>query len=133
MGYIGDSPHALLHMRQRGIAVEELQQEPETDQEDGWNRDDGEEDEYEDDGSHPRKREQHQIRGQHTGNRATSSQARHRRIWINEDLRQTGNDAAENIKQQEKQMPHSIFYIVTKDKEKKHVARNVQDACMQKH
>jgi len=65
VGKVCYTSHSLLHSAQRCYTIKQLQHEPYADQDDCWQRHNGEENEEEDNGSHTCPWKQHQV-GRHT-------------------------------------------------------------------
>src|SRR6266516_1986591 len=128
VGKIRYATHTLLGIAQRCHAIKKLQQEPDPDQDDRWQRHNGEENEDENDRAHLCPGEQHQVSRQHPGNGSAGPETWYSGVWINSYLCDARNHSTEQVEYQVREMPHPVFYIIPKDVEKEHIAADVQPA-----
>src|SRR5439155_16241643 len=85
--------------------------------------------------------EQQNVSPEHAGDRARRAQARHqqaglvtaRKRYRSEDVRQTSEHAADQVKYQITKVAHAIFDVIAEDEKKEHVAEDMRDASMHEH
>src|SRR5439155_16416783 len=78
-------------------------------------------------------REQPQVRGQDTRDRARCSDARDRRTRVDNNVGDASNHATHQVKHQKTDMAELVLDVVAKDEQVEHVRGDVQQAAMQGH
>ncbi len=114
-------------------AAKELEDEPKAQVDHGWNFDEPGNDEDWHQGKHATSRIENEIGPQHAGNRARRADRGNRRIRGGQRLRCERNGAAEQVKQQEPEVPQTIFDVVAENPKVKHVPDDVGPPSVQKH
>ena len=85
--------------------------------------------------------EQQNVSPEHARDRARRAQARHqqaglvtaRKRYRSEDVRQTSEHAANQVKYQITKVTQAIFDVIAENEKKEHVAEDVRDASMHEH
>src|SRR5438552_13725844 len=124
----------LLAHRDRPEPVDELEERPDPDHHDRWYRDRPEEHDAErDEDADAVGREEDEIRREHAADRAGCAQTRDDRLRIGRDLREGGDDPAEEIEDQVLEGTERLLDVVAEDEEEKHVAPDVQPSAVHEH
>jgi hypothetical protein len=118
---------------QRCSAVKELHDEPESQDDHGWNFNHLDEYEYGDKGEDPREWIRNKVRAQHAGDRATGPDAGNRTVAIQNRMDNSRADSAQKIEYEEGEMSQAVLDVVAKNPQVPHVADDVQPAAVQKH
>jgi len=114
-------------------SLENLNQEPETDEEE---RVDFEEQRDEKDRHHhddPRQGEEAHVASQHSRDCTGGAQCRHDRCWIKKDMRNRGSKAASEIKGEIASVTQPILHRGSEQPERPHVENEMQPAAVEKH
>src|SRR5207302_1446281 len=103
---------------------QELQDEPVTENQHSGDR-------YQknkDQGQDARARIEDGVRAHYAGNGAAGAKGGHRRIQVEDDVKQAGADSAEQIEEQVADVAVEVLDVIAKNPEKEHVASdNVED------
>src|SRR5437879_6193677 len=121
-----------LHVRHL-TRVDELSEEPETDQECRWNERYLHKDEDQQDGLDPIARIGHQERTHHGRDGSARPEVWNGGVGRGGDLRQRGCQSSQEIERKVSPSAHRIFDLRTEGPEKNHVDDDVRPAPMQKH
>ena len=113
--------------------VEDLHQEPEADEQCGWDEGDPNEDQKENHGFDPIAGISYQERSHNGRNRSAGTEAWDAREWIAEDLAHHGDDTADQIEEDESAGAHRVFDLATEGPEIDHVADDVHPAGVHEH
>src|SRR3954453_12300407 len=120
-----------LHDAQRGEPVDELQDEPEAEHEDGGNVDELIEEAEEHERRDPSPREEDEVGAERCCDRARRTDRRDGRARVDGDLREAGEDPAEQVEAEEAGPPETILDVVAEDPQVEHVAEQVEPATVQ--
>ena len=123
-GNIGNSPSSY---------AEQLDEEPKPQDNQGGYADNLYEDENKDQSDNPGAREEEQIGSQNSADGSAGADHGDGGIRIGKNLGRPCGEPANQIKEKEAEMTESIFYVVPKNPQIKHVAEKVQESAMKKH
>src|ERR1700733_4729071 len=118
---------------ERAEAAHELQEEPETDEHDGWNARREPNNEQRNERENAARRKEKNISAENAGDCAASADCRYSRAPTECRLRDSRADSTNQIEPEIRKMAEAIFDVAAKNPEEPHVADNVQPAAMQKH
>jgi hypothetical protein len=122
----------LLRASQRRRAAKQINEEPEDKIKYGRNFEEKREEEDWKQDDESRRWKKYQIRTENARNRARGAYRWERRIRVCQQLRETGDAAANQIKNRKSDRSHPIFDVVAENPERPHVCDNVEPAAMQK-
>ena len=125
---VGHVRHAagLLTDGEGADAVDELEDGPHADGDDGRDR----HQEPEDEDGHAVRREQDDVGAQDAGDGAGRAEAGDDRARIDEDVRQAADDAGGNVEERVGQVADAVLDVVAEDPQEEHVAGEVEPAAV---
>ena len=106
-----------------------MKQEPVTQNDEGWNRDEENKDKRQDLSS----RIKNDVGPHDAGDCAAGSEGGQGRMVVEDNMGEAGADAANEIKEKVGKMAEVVFHVVAEDPEEEHVSGDVQKAAMHEH
>src|SRR5439155_14634309 len=130
---VGEERDAALGIRpaERGDPVDELEDEPETQDEDRRDLDELVEEAQEHERQDPGARVQDEVRAERRGDRPRSADQRVRRVARDRHLGEAGDDAAQQVEAQEDDPAQAVLDVVAEDPQDEHVAQEMQPAAVE--
>src|SRR5436190_665909 len=119
-----------LRTGQRRCAAKQINKEPEDKIKYGWNLEKEREKEEWKQNNESRRRKEHQVRTEHTRDRARSAYRWKRRIRNCQTLRETGSASTDQIENGKSGRSHSVLDVVAENPERPHVDNEVKPAAM---
>src|SRR5438309_2871216 len=116
---------------ERGDPVDQLEQEPEPEDDDGRHLEELVEEAEEDEREDPRPGVENEIGSEDGGDRPRCPDDRHLRRRRDRDLRQRGDSSAKQVEEQEADPAEAILDVVAEDPQVQHVADQVQPAAVE--
>src|SRR5438093_1235264 len=118
---------------ERSEAVDQLEDEPEAEDDDGGDLEELVEEHEEHDRQDPCPWVQHEVGAEDRGDRARGPDDGRRRGRVDEDLAGRGGETAEQVESDEAGPPEPILDVVAEDPQVEHVADQVDPAAVQEH
>jgi len=112
---------------------EDLDEQPVSEKDEGWDLDKLEEKEDGNQGENPGAGEEKDVTSHHPGDRTAGADGGDLRTPVCEEMNQTGSDAAQEIENEVAEMTDPILDIIPEDVEKPHVPQDVEDSSMKEH
>src|ERR1700730_2256688 len=114
-------------------SLQNLQQEPETDKDEGINFEEQRDENDRDENDDPRQREEAHIASEHARNRAGSPQCRNERRRIEKEMRDRGGDATGDVENEISAVTQPVLDGRSEQPERPHVENEMQPSSVQEH
>src|SRR3989442_980688 len=115
------------------LGIQELHDEPEPKDNEGWNLNDLEKHKDRHQRKNTCKRIRDDISAEYAGDRATRSDAWDCRLGIQDRVRDPGAEAAEQVKYKVREVTQPVLDVVSKNPEVPHIADQMEPTAMQEH
>ncbi len=116
---------------QGGGALQKLEEEPEGQEEQGGDMEDGEDGEEGNEGGDAGQREEHEVAAEHAGDGAAGADGGHGGAGVGVYLDGVGDEAAEEVVEDEARFAEAVFDVVAEDPQVPHVAEEVDPAAVE--
>lgn len=113
----------------RGDSRQELKKEPVSQNDEGWNRDEKDEDE----GQNSSARVENDVGAHDAGDGAAGSERWKGGVIIKNDVCEAGTDAASKVEKKIGEVAEVVFDVIAENPEEKHVPGDVHESAMEEH